>query len=55
MQRLGQTLQRLGQVFNDSAVPTLDMEMINTLRGTGIQVELHEVKMMMIVIMARCY
>jgi len=31
------------QVFNDSALPTLDVEMINTLRGTGIQVELHEV------------
>ena len=35
-----------GQVFNDSALPTPDVEMLNILRGTGIQVELHEVKLM---------
>jgi len=31
------------QVFNDSAVPSPHLEMLDTLRGTGIQVELHEV------------
>jgi len=31
------------QVFDDRTVPTLDMEMLNTLRGTGIQVEIHQV------------
>ena len=51
MQRLVELVwMDTGQVFNDSAVPSPDVEMLNTLRGTGIQVELHEVRMMMIVI-----
>ena len=41
-------------MFSDSALPTLDVEMINTLRGTGIQVELHEVKMMTLIIANNC-
>ena len=48
--RCSTDLQRRALVFNDSALPTLDVEMINTLRGTGIQVELHEVKMMTLII-----
>ena len=36
------------QVFDDRTVPTLDMEMLNTLRGTGIQVEIHQVMMIVI-------
>ena len=39
----------VNQVFNDSAMPSPDLEMLNTLRGTGIQVELREVRMVMIV------
>ena len=47
------------QVFNDSAVPSPHLEMLDTLRGTGIQVELHEVKMIAsidsIMVLEGCY